>query len=251
MVFPGYNAFTPGNAVPFGGPQNVYEIYEDLSWTKGKHQFKFGGNLLQTRDNRQFGAYENPIELLGTSFSGNSKLPGGAYGNYQSAMYNLVTGNIYRFQGAVYPQGKFPCNADQTGTPIPDSSGSLAYCTLQLPVGPPAFGRNNIGNDGSFYVQDSWKVSPRLTLNLGLRWEYYGVQHNSNPNLDSNFYLGSGSNLYEQFRNGSVQLAPKSPIGGLVGKGPGQLGPARRLCVGHLRRWQHQSSRRLRYRLRA
>jgi outer membrane receptor protein involved in Fe transport len=218
LVFPGYNAFTPGNAVPFGGPQNVYEIYEDISWTKGKHQFKFGGSLLQLRDNRQFGAYENPIELLGTSFVGNSKLPGGAYGNYQSALYNLVVGNVYRFQGAVYPQGKYPCNRDQSGNELPDSSGSFAYCTLQLPVGPPRFGRNNIGNDGSFYVQDSWKVSPRLTLNLGLRWEYYGVQHNSNPNLDSNFYLGAGSNLYEQFRNGSVQLAPKSPIGGLWAK---------------------------------
>ena len=213
LIYPGYNTFTPGSAVPFGGPQNVYEIYEDLSWTKGKHQFKFGGSLLQLRDNRVFGAYENPIELLGTSFAGNA-----GYSNYTSAMYNLVKGNVYRFQGAVYPQGKYPCNADQTGTPLPDGNGSFAYCTLQLPVGPPSFGRNNIGNDGSFYVQDSWKVAPRFTLNLGLRWEYYGVQHNSNPNLDSNFYFGSGSNLYEQFRNGSVQIAPKSSIGGLWAK---------------------------------
>ena len=74
LIFPGYNAYTPGNAVPFGGPQNLYQIYEDLSWTKGKHQFKFGGAYLQTRDNRVFGAYENPIEPLGTSFSGRDSL---------------------------------------------------------------------------------------------------------------------------------------------------------------------------------
>ena len=127
LIFPGYNAYTPGNAVPFGGPQNLYQIYEDLSWTKGKHQFKFGGAYLQTRDNRVFGAYQNPIEPLGTSFAGNS-----AYTNYTSAMYNLVNGNIYQFQGAVYPQGKYPVPTDSRNPGRP-GTGRIGWSTNSNP----------------------------------------------------------------------------------------------------------------------
>ena len=35
------------------------------------------------------------------------------------------------------------------------------------------------------------------------------------PELDSNFYFGSGCTLQEQIRNGSVQIAGNSPVGGL------------------------------------
>src|SRR5271165_1369287 len=59
-IFPGYVQNSTANAIPFGGPQNLYQFYEDLSWTKGRHQMKFGGTFIKTKDNRQFGAYENP-----------------------------------------------------------------------------------------------------------------------------------------------------------------------------------------------
>ena len=198
LVFPGYSETTPGSAIPFGGPQNVYQIYDDLSWTKGRHQFKFGGGYIQTRDNRVFGAYENAVESLTGS------------ANISDAAVALATGQLYQFQGAVYPQGQYPCYKDSSGNYIVNSA-----CLLNLPVTQPDFGRNNRYNDGNFYLQDSWKVTPRLTLNLGVRWEYYGVQHNANPALDSNFYLGAGANLFDQVRNGTVQIADQSPVGGL------------------------------------
>ena len=192
LVFPGYVETTPGSGIPFGGPQNVYQFVDDISWTKGKHQFKFGGEYIQLRDNRVFGAYENAVEALGSALTckAGTEFPAG---NCYSAIHQLQTGNVYSFQNAIYPQGKFPCvNNINTGRPIvtPD-------CTLQLPVGPPAFGRNYRYNDGAVYGQDTWKLTPRLTLNLGLRWEYYGVQHNANQALDSNFVFGPGGNPYD------------------------------------------------------
>jgi hypothetical protein len=45
-----------------------------------------------------------------------------------------------------------------------------------------------------------------------VRYEYYGVQHNDNSSLDSNYYFGSGSSLAEQIRNGQVFTVPNSPI---------------------------------------
>jgi hypothetical protein len=188
LIFPGYSETTPGNSIPFGGPQNLYQVFNDLAWTKGKHQIKFGGQFIQIRDNRTYGAYENAVEYLGTNLS--------------SGLANLIAGNIYQFSGAIYPQGKYPCPLNAQG--VRQVSGA---CTVNLPVSAPSFERNYRYNDMALYAQDSWKVSRRLTVNLGLRWEYYGPQHNANSALDSNFVLGQGSTIFDQIRNGSVQLA--------------------------------------------
>jgi outer membrane receptor protein involved in Fe transport len=194
---PGYLPTSPGSAIPFGGPQNFYQAYEDMNWTRGNHTFRFGGNYIHIRDNRTFGAYETAVAALGS----------GAI----SPIANLLAGQLTSFTVAVDPQGKFPCFRDpNTGATIvtPD-------CTITTPVTSPSFSRSNRYHEWAAYVNDSWKVKPRLTLNLGLRYEYYGVQHNADPSLDSNFYLGSGNNIFEQIRNGRILRAEDSPVGGL------------------------------------
>lgn len=203
LYFPGYSATAPGSAIPFGGPQNFYQVYEDLTWTKGKHTIRFGGSMNFLLDNRAFGAYEEAVEDLGGS-------------SPSLGINNLIAGQLNAFDAAIYPQGKFPCADPNVVTPS---------CTLTLPVGPPNFTRSNHYNEFALYGGDSWKILPRLTLNAGLRWEYFGVQHNKNPQLDSNFYYGPGSTIQQQIADGSVQIAPDSPVGGLWNKDLHNFGP--------------------------
>ena len=54
-------------------------------------------------------------------------------------------------------------------------------------------------------------ATPRLTLNYGVRYEHYGVQHNNKAQLDSNFYFGPGSNTEEQTRTGESKSQIRVP----------------------------------------
>jgi hypothetical protein len=184
ILFPGYLPYSPGNAIPFNGAQNLYQINEDLGYTMGKHNWKFGGQFIQIRDNKTFGAYSYAVETLGNTTP--------------ESLSNFITGNLVRFSVAINPGNRFP------GDRIP------------LPVGPPAFSRSNRYNEWATYLNDSWRIRPRVTLNLGVRYEYYGVQHNTqNPHLDANFYYGAGSTQQERIANGRFFAAPDSPIGKL------------------------------------
>jgi len=187
FALPGYWPYNAASSpVGFAGAQNTGQIYQDFSVNRGRHQLRFGGVLYYIQDNRFFGAYQNAVESLSSTQN-----------NYAQALDNFVNGSIQQFQAAIYPQGKFPGQS------------------VNLPVSPPDFTRSNRYREWGAYVNDSWRFNSRLLLNLGLRYEYYGVQHNKNPNLDSNFYFGTGSTIQQQIQNGSVQIAQNSPVGGL------------------------------------
>ncbi len=190
IAFPGYLPWSPGSAIPFGGPQQLMQLYQDQTWLKGKHDFRFGGSFVHMLDDRTFGAYANAVESLNTTSAA------------LTSLNNFVLGEIRRFQTAINPEG-YPGGK---------------YTT---PVSLPSFNSKNKYNEFALYANDDWKVKPGLTVNMGLRYEYYGPQTKSEPKYDSNFYYadpkmsvstGTPQQIIEALRTGKTMPTNESPI---------------------------------------
>ncbi len=181
VAFPGYLPCSPGAGLPIPEIEQLWDIKPNATWIQGNHQVRFGGQYVRLKDDATFGAYQGASEGLSVN-------------NIAQAVTNFLSGSLARFQVAVDPQGSFP--------------GS----TLTLPVRAPNFQRKNNYNEFAIYGQDQWRVASSLTLNLGVRYEYYGPQKSS-EGLDSNFYFGTGSTIFERIRNGSAAIS--STRGGL------------------------------------
>ena len=193
--------------LPFGGPQNTVQWNQDVTWSKGAHQLQFGLQLIYIQSNIAYGAYAQADEELGSTPS--------------AGINNFISGTNNLFEAAVDPKGALPCSTNYlTGT-----LNQTAACSINLPASAPSFARSDRFHDIAGYGQDQWKATPHITLNYGVRYEYYGVQHNDNPALDSNFYYGAGPGIVNQVRNGQVATVPNSPIHSLWKPSYGTVAP--------------------------
>ena len=198
IQLPGFYDQNPAasGGLPYGGPQNAIQWNQDLGWIKSNHSMQYGAQLLYIQSNRAYGAYAQAAEQMANG------------GDVTTGLNNFITGDLFLFEAAVDPKGALPC----VKNPYTGALTQTAGCTINLPASSPSFARSDRFHDWAGYGQDSWKVFPRFTFDYGARYEYYGVQHNNHKALDSNYYYGSGSNYFEQIRNGQVFTTPNSPI---------------------------------------
>lgn len=203
IQLPGLENTAPGlGGLPYGGPQNTTQVEEDLSWTKGKHSMKFGGQFTYIQLNKAYGAYAQAVEQLGSGVAQGLEGLVNSYGNPNGSP-------LIAFASRVNPNGVLPCNATPVfwATNDPADLVQTASCAVTPPLSTASYARSYRYKDWAMYAQDSFKVTSRLVINYGLRYEHYGVQHNDNSQLDSNFYFGPGAGLYQQVRNGQVDVA--------------------------------------------
>jgi hypothetical protein len=209
ITFPGLENYMVAGAggLPYGGPQNTVQLEQDVSLTKGRHSMRFGWQGTYIQMNIAYGAYAQAVEYLGT--------------NVQPGLQAMMNGTLQYYEAAVDPQGKLPCAPQD----VTDPNTPPASCAVTPPVTSPSFARSYRYKDWAAYAQDSFKATARLTLNYGVRYEHYGVQHNDNQNLDSNFYYGAGSDLFSGIATGQVEIAPKSSVGQLWAPRWGTVSP--------------------------
>jgi len=166
----------PSGSGAFNGVGAFYQFFQTVTWARGHHLLKFGGQFVQLRDNHTYG-----IGQTGDA----------TFGDVQG----FVDGVLRFYEIALNPKGRFP------GESVPP------------PFGAPSFTRHFRYNEPALFLEDTWKVTPRLTLTPGLRWEYFGVLHSPGAEhaLDSNFYLGPGANYLEQIARGHFLSTVDAP----------------------------------------
>jgi hypothetical protein len=144
----GGNAFLPSDEVT-----STFQLTDDLTKIYGKHTFKGGFEWQHVK----FSTLQPPWSRGEFDFNGKyTDVPG------------ITSGNTGIAQILLTPQASAPAVAAAAGpNAIPYVGGPDSVFVSNISL------TDNGKNYYGFYGQDDWKVTSKLTVNLGLRWDYF------------------------------------------------------------------------------
>ena len=159
---------------------NIHQFRQDFTKVKGTHAFKFGYEWLWENEvNHNIGT-----PRLSLTFGGSNGI--GPTGNSISNTGGITLADIMLGEVTGY-------NYSQQGPSL-------------LPV----------DSNQSFYVQDDWRVTPKLTLNLGVRYSNETPAHSKFPGQLSIGSLTVPDNYDPQSVPGLLTCPPGGCVGGFI-----------------------------------
>ncbi|MBV8842195.1 MAG: carboxypeptidase regulatory-like domain-containing protein [Bryobacterales bacterium] len=184
VIFNGPSLF--GTLAPSFSTTNQFQYADQISWSHGRHQIRAGYEMERTQWPIDFAGLERGFLFYGTFADWLIGRAGCAPGDTTCSVAN-------------------PGNTNGGG-------GNIFQCLFCVRSGPAPNGIVHYYKNPNQYafVQDDFKVNQKLTLNLGVRWEYMGMYSDKYGNL-TNLWLSQ------------IQSVPVPPTGptssgaGLVG----------------------------------
>lgn len=155
-----------------GRNTDYFNLQDNATWTHGNHAFRFGGVGQFYRIQSVNNAAITPVYALGTT--GNAATPG--LTSSTTPATSLFVGGVNstdlaRANSLRYLLGGIIGGGTQRANAANSTSGFLAGAAQIRD-----FKFENYG----FYISDQWRMSDKLTVNLGLRYELYTPLNNSN-----------------------------------------------------------------------
>ncbi len=188
-----FEGFNTADGSITGSYSNLYQAKFDMAYTRGAHSFKWGVEVRLNKDSTIFGTNPNGLYAFGG---------GPAYSPVQ-----ILSASG---QHDIQPGDKLPdaLTGLLTATPYYYSITAASSVTPQGDKFDEAAVRREAYN---FYFQDTWKFSPRWTVNYGLRYEVNSPIKEAKHRTSMGLPIGPDGQPVSFFTPGATQIFLYNP----------------------------------------